>query len=264
MLDLNVKRFGESDSPVLLMLHGLFGSSVNWTSIARGLADRYRLIVPDLRNHGQSPHDSRHDYPAMVADLLRLLDAERVERVALVGHSMGGKVAMQLALHHRDRVDGLAVVDMAPVSYTHDFQVVLDGFAAVDLAAVTNRADADRQMAARVELPGVRAFLLQNLVKQGDDWGWRMNIDALAAAQSVITGFPEQPADARYEGPCSFIYGELSDYVTPGYEPVIKGYFPAASLCPVSGAGHWVYAEQPQGFASCLARFLEELPEELA
>lgn len=239
-----------------MLLHGLFGSASNWGAVAGRLKSEYRVIVPDLRNHGQSPHCADCSYPAMVDDLLGLMDAQGVAKAVLVGHSMGGKVAMQCALTRPDRVSGLAVVDMSPVSYTHDFESVLNGFRAVDLAAIRSRADADRQMAAHVQGSGVRAFLLQNLVKSPDGWQWRLNLDALAGAQAEITGFPAHPPGSRFGGPTSFIYGALSDYVSPDYEPVIRRLFPAAILCPVADAGHWVYADRPQGFMACLDAFL--------
>ena len=255
-VELNVRISGPAGQQAVVLLHGLFGSAANWGAVARRLAGRFHVLVPDLRNHGQSPHDPDASYPAMVDDVLGLLDRHGLDRAWLVGHSMGGKVAMHLALNHPPRVAGLAVVDMAPVRYTHNFEAVLGAFRAVDLAGIRSRADADRQMADRVPLAGVRAFLLQNLVKGPAGWGWRLNLAALAAAQTEITGFPDQAADAAYPGPVSFIYGKLSDYVTPAYEPRIRGLFPGARLCPVADAGHWVYADQPQGFMACLERFL--------
>lgn len=256
MLELNIRDHGEQGGPTIVLLHGLFGSSTNWGTVARHLSQNYRVLVPDLRNHGQSPHDPDCSYEAMVADVLHLLDAQGVERATLVGHSMGGKVAMHLALNHPQQVDGLVVVDMSPVRYAHDFQDVVDAFRAVDLATIRNRSDADTQMAAHVSIAGVRAFLLQNLVKRPEGWGWRINLDALAAAQAEITGFPPQAKDTVFGRPVSFIYGELSDYVKPAHEPEIRRLFPAASLCPVEQAGHWVYAEQPQGFMACLDAYL--------
>ena len=256
MVELNFRTHGEPGRPVIVLLHGLFGSSTNWGTVARHLSPDYHVLIPDLRNHGQSPHDPDCGYEAMVADVLHLLDVEGFNEATLVGHSMGGKVAMHLALNHPQRVSGLAVVDMSPVSYTHDFDDVVQGFRAVGLASIRNRSDADAQMASRVSLAGVRAFLLQNLVKRPDGWAWRLNIDALAAAQTEITGFPSQAADAVFERPVSFIYGELSDYLTPAYEPETRRLFPAATLCPVAQAGHWVYAEQPQGFMACLDSYL--------
>lgn len=259
MLELHARISGDPGQPVIVLLHGLFGSAANWGAVARHLSGRYRVIVPDLRNHGQSPHHPDAGYPAMVGDVLGLLDAHAVDTATLVGHSMGGKVAMQLALRHAQRVEGIAVVDMSPVRYGHDFAVVLRGFGAVDLAGIRSRADADAQMAATVAGNGVRAFLLQNLVKGPEGWGWRLNLVALAAAQAQITGFPDQPADAVYQGPATFIYGELSDYVAPAHEAEIRRLFPTASLCPVADAGHWVYADQPQGFMRCLDAFLARL-----
>jgi pimeloyl-ACP methyl ester carboxylesterase len=256
MLNLHVRTYGDGARPAIVMLHGLFGSSTNWGSVARQLAGRYFLLVPDLRNHGQSPHHPDSGYPAMVDDLLGLLDQHGLADATLVGHSMGGKVAMHLALTHPQRVTGLAVVDMAPVRYTHNFAGVLAGFNAVDLTAIHSRTDADAQMAKHVTGSGVRAFLLQNLVKRSAGWAWRLNLDALAAAQREITGFPPQPAGAQFAGPTSFIYGDQSDYVTPAYLSQIQRYFPDAVQCQVAQAGHWVYADQPQGFMSCLVEFL--------
>lgn len=246
---------------MIILLHGLFGSSSNWGTVARHLGQDYRVLVPDLRNHGQSSHDDDCSYEAMVADVLHLLDAQGISAATLVGHSMGGKVAMHLALNHPQRVDGLVVVDMSPVRYAHDFADVVAAFRAVDLAAVRNRSDADTQMAAHISIAGVRAFLLQNLVKRSDVWSWRVNLDALAMEQKQITGFPSQRHDAVFERPSSFIHGELSDYVKPAYEPEIRRLFPAAALCSVAQAGHWVYAEQPQGFMTCLDDYLSRLAD---
>lgn len=262
MLELHTRTAGDPERPTLVLLHGLFGASANWGAVARHLSARYHVLVPDLRNHGQSPHHPDSSYPAMAADVLGLLDDRGIGTATLVGHSMGGKVAMQLALHHPQRVRGLAVVDMAPVGYRHDFEAVLAAFRAVDLSAIRSRGDADAQMAAYVGAGGVRAFLLQNLVKGADGWRWRANLDALDAAQRQITAFPVQPVGARFTGPTSFVYGERSDYVTPAYETAIRRYFPNATLCPVENAGHWVYADQPQGFMHCLEALLARaLPE---
>ena len=166
MLDLNLKTYGDPGRPTIVLLHGLFGSSTNWGTVARHLAQNYRVLVPDLRNHGQSPHDPDCSYKAMTDDVLGLLDAQGKDSAILVGHSMGGKVAMHLALNNPDRVDGLVVVDMSPVSYAHDFQDVVDAFRAVDLHAVRYRSDAETQMTPFMQFQGGRAFLLKNLVKR--------------------------------------------------------------------------------------------------
>lgn len=256
MLELNHRTYGEPTNPTLVLLHGLFGSATNWGSIARGLADRYHVLVPDLRNHGQSPHHDEHSYDAMVADVLGLLDRYGVSQAGLVGHSMGGKVAMHLALNHPQRVRELAVVDIAPVSYSHDFQSVLDAFDAVELIGLKSRAEADAQMADKVVEPGVWAFLLQNLVKGLGGWEWRLNLNALDDAQADIVAFPTQIDGVRFDGPVIMIHGERSDYLLPQYRLEVERYFPSARFCQVGDAGHWVYAEQPQGFLDCLMPFL--------
>ncbi len=255
-LQLKYRAYGEDDRPPVVLLHGLFGSATNWGSVARALATDYRVLVPDLRNHGQSPHHPTHSYAAMADDVLGLLDSHAIARAVIIGHSMGGKVAMHLALRDPQRVSTLGVVDIAPVDYAHDFQDVLDAFDAVDLTRLGNRSDADAQMSERVSEPGLRGFLLQNLVQKSGAWGWRLNLSALATAQAQLVGFPTQPAGARFDGPVALIHGALSDYVLPQHRPRIEAYFPNARFCRVADAGHWVYAEQPKGFLDCLGRIL--------
>lgn len=242
-------------APVVL-LHGLFGSAGNWGSVARGLADAYRVVVPDLRNHGKSPHAPEHSYPLLVDDVLRLLDRLGIDSASVVGHSMGGKVAMWLALHHPQRVERLGVVDIAPVDYGHDFDEVFACMRAVRLDRMQSRTDADRQMAGGGVGGGVRAFLLQNVVKGPDGWAWRIDLDALQRAQAAITGFPAVDGGLTFDGPTHFIHGEQSDYVLPGHEDLIRRLFPNARMCPVADAGHWVYADQPSGFRDCLGALL--------
>ena len=256
-LPLHIRESGDGDT-VILLLHGLFGSSANWGGVARQLSNDYRVLVPDLRNHGRSRHDADVSYDAMAEDLIALLDKHGIEQAIVVGHSMGGKVAMQLALSHPQRVAGIAVVDMAPVNYRHNFESVFRGFDAVDLAQLKNRTEADEQMARHVLEPGVRAFLLQNLNNTTGGWKWRLNLSALRAGQSQITGFLPPPG-ATYRGPAWFIHGANSDYLLPSHEAQIYALFPRARICSVAGAGHWVYAEQPQGFTDCLQRFLQRL-----
>lgn len=257
MLKLHAKTYGKPDAEAVVLLHGLFGSSTNWGSIARQLADDFHVLVPDLRNHGQSPHAAVHSYAAMSDDVTGLLDSHDITAATLIGHSMGGKVAMHLALTRPQRVSRLAVLDMSPVAYSHGFDAVLEGFNAVDLATIASRADADASMRAAVPASGVRAFLLQNLTRHEGHWRWRLNLPALADAQDEITGFPAYSAETRFDGPVRFIYGELSDYVKPSHYVAIERLFPHASMCRVQGAGHWVYADRPQGFMDCLTPFLD-------
>lgn len=255
---LSLRQYGTTGPPLVLM-HGLFGSASNWGSIARQLQDDYRLLVPDLRNHGQSPHDPDVSYAVMAVDVEAMLDEQGIEQAILVGHSMGGKVAMQVALTHPQRVLGLAVVDMAPVIYAHDFEHIFAGFHAVDLERIEKRSEADGAMAQHIPMPGVRAFLQQNLQRGDDGWEWRLNLDALQAGQRQITGF-EPPSGARFDGPAGFIHGADSDYLLPLHHGRVRELFPRAQICTVKGAGHWVYAEKPEGFAKCLQGFLATLP----
>ena len=254
-VSLHYREYG-TDGTAIVLLHGLFGSSANWGAVARSLSVRHRVVVPDLRNHGRSPHVAEMDYPAMAADVAALCDAVGLDRPLIVGHSMGGKVAMCLALSRPQRVRGLGVVDIAPVAYDHDFGAILDGFEAVDPAHLETRAQADRRMAAHVPDPQVRAFLLQNLVRDADGWRWRLNLAALRAGMARITGF-DCPGGAGYPGPAHFIHGERSDYLLPAYKPRIRELFPAATFCRVADAGHWVYAERPEGFMRCLRGLLD-------
>lgn len=242
--------------PTLILLHGLLGSSVNWHGIARRLEARHHLLVPDLRNHGRSPHAPEMDYPSMAGDLLELLDEQGLDDALWVGHSMGGKAAMWLALARSERVAGLVVADIAPVAYDHDFGLILTAMEAVDPATLTSRQEADRILARYLDDPGLRQYLLQNLTREQGRWGWRVNLQALGAAMRAITGFSVPPGSSSYPGPTLFLHGDRSDYITPEHRPRIAALFPLARVRLIPGAGHWLYAEQPDAFVSALNRFI--------
>ncbi len=256
-MKLHYREYGSySDRhPTLILLHGLLGSSSNWLSLARQLADDFHLLVPDLRNHGRSPHHPEVGYPALAEDLAELIDEQGLDSALLIGHSMGGKTAMWLALHQPQRVSGLVVVDIAPVRYANRFQQIYEALHAVDRATVGSRAEADQVLAGYLDEVGLRQFLLQNLHLQDGEWGWRMNLQALAAGMDAIVDFPLQ-SEPSYSGPTLFIYGEQSDYVEPQSKQVISRLFPDARMSCIRNAGHWVYAEQPQAFSSLLSSFL--------
>jgi pimeloyl-ACP methyl ester carboxylesterase len=254
-IELHVRQFGEAHARPLLMLHGLFGSSANWLGVVRRLQDRYRLIVPDLRNHGRSPHSKRMDYPAMVLDVSWLLERLELQSCDLIGHSMGGKVAMWLALTQPDRVGRLVVADVAPVDYTHRFETLFTGLWAVDLTGLTDRQAADRQLAAYVEDRQVRGYLLQNLIKRSDGWSWRMNLPVLEREIATLAGFPPLHGKS-FPGDALFIYGGNSSYVQADSFPSIRAGFPFARMRALAGAGHWIYADQPDGFIQALEAFL--------
>ncbi len=245
------------DAPqALVLLHGLFGSSANWLGMARSLATDWRVVVPDLRNHGRSFHDPDVSYPALAGDVVALLDRLDIAQAALVGHSMGAKAAMWLALTAPDRVARLVSVDSAPTGYSSGFAAILRGLTAVDLGGLPNRAAADAALATQVPDPRVRDYLLQNLVKHDGAWRWRANLAALAGGVDTITGWPAPPEGARYLGPTLFLHGGESNYVRPDHEPGIRALFPYARFRSVPGAGHWVYADRPTEFLAALRAFL--------
>lgn len=257
-MTLNLREYGGRDGALapIVLLHGLFGSSANWHGIARSLAPERRVLVPDLRNHGRSPHHPRMTYPAMVADLLALLDAQGIAEAVLVGHSMGGKAAMWLALEAPHRVQALVVADIAPVSYPTRFEGLLQALAGLDLTAIADRREADARLASSLPDAALRGYLLQGLGREGARWHWRTNLSALHSGMEDILGFPD-PAGRQYAGPTLFLYGTESDYVTGAHLSIIRRLFPLARLRPLPGAGHWLYAEQPETFLAALRGFLK-------
>lgn len=260
-LALHHRDYGDPADPAtpILLIHGLFGSAMNWHGIAgrlhRLLGPGQRLIVPDLRNHGQSPHDPVFSYEAMATDLVRLLDHLKIDHASLVGHSLGGKVAMWLALEHPERIETLAVVDIAPVTYPSRFRRLFAALRGLNLKTLTSRREADARLAADIPEPAMRGFLLQNLRQTEAGWAWRFNLPALAAAMEGLRTFPD-PQDRRFHGRTSFIHGAESDYVRPDQMPAIQALFPRAGLVSIPGAGHWVHADQSEAFAEAITHFL--------
>jgi esterase len=253
---LHYRVFGEAQStrPTVLLLHGLFGSGGNWQRIARRLEDRWTVLVPDLRNHGRSPHAPGMSYPEMASDLAGLLDRLGIDSAMVVGHSMGGKAAMQLALDAPDRVSRLVPVDIAPVTYPERFGQVIEALSGIDLSRLGQRSEADAELANSLDSEAVRQYLLQNLVRVDGHWAWRFNLDALAARVAELAAFPVH--EGAYPGPALFVHGADSDYVLPEHRDSILARFPRMQLHAVDGAGHWVYSEQPEAFVRVLEQFL--------
>ena len=242
--------------PPLVILHGLFGSGRNWAGIAQRLAADRHVVTLDLRNHGASPWDPDMSYRAMAEDVLGLIAARGLGRVALLGHSMGGKVAMVAALAAPDTVERLVVADVAPAIYPPTLAAYAHAMAAVDLAPVTRRGEVDAQLAAAIPNPAERAFLLQNLALEQGVARWRLNLAAIEPAMSEISGFPRELPGAAYGGPALFIAGGASSYVRPEHEPAIRVLFPAAEIVRLPGVGHWLHAEAPEKFLAVVAPFL--------
>ncbi len=247
----------QGEGPPVVILHGLFGSAQNWGTVARRLAATQRVITADLRNHGLSPHTGSMDYPAMAADVAALIQARAGGRAAVIGHSMGGKVAMWLALTRPELVERLVVVDVAPVSYRPALQAYAAAMRALPLRAGMRRAEADAALASAITDPGERAFLLQNLRFDADGPpAWRLNLAAIEPAVPAISAFPDPPAAAHYDGPALVVSGERSSYVRAEHHPTVLRLFPRAAFVVVPGAGHWVHAEAPQPFLRAVEPFL--------
>jgi pimeloyl-ACP methyl ester carboxylesterase len=271
---LATRTVGEA-GPRVVFVHGLFGQGKNWTTIAKGLADSHRVTLVDLPNHGHSPWTDRVHY----LDMVEMLAAEVEhlgEPVTLVGHSMGGKVAMQLALRHPELLRALVVVDIAPVEYpvqggrTDDpdeeaspFAAYIDAMQALDLDTLKTRGDADDALRDAVPSRMVRSFLLQSLVREGlgadGGWRWRLNLELLERDLGELRGFPEPPPGATYDGPVLWIAGANSTYVLPEDRPAMDALFPATRLVRIKDAGHWVHSEQPEVFLRTLRLFLERV-----
>lgn len=240
------------------MLHGLFGAAGNWRSIAKGLADTYRVWTLDLRNHGDSPWDDDNSYEAMAGDVRAFMARHGLEGAAVMGHSMGGKAAMALALTWPEATGALIVVDIAPVTRPPDLRPYVKAMADIDLSAVTRRAAVGELLTPVVEDRPVRAFLLQNLAMKDGILQWRLNLDAIDRQMEAIGGFPEALLDRRYDGPTHFIAGALSPYLGPEHRDLIMRLFPATTMSVIAGAGHWVHAEKPDSFIRAIRRFLEK------
>ena len=254
---LHYRESGEqaSGNSPLLFLHGLFGSASNWGRVVSHFSATHRCILPDLRNHGRSFHTSDVGYQAQADDLIRLMNHLGIESANFIGHSMGGKVAMQLALEYPRRCNKLVVVDIAPVSYRHGFGEIIDSLRSIDLDLLGSRQEADNLLAGRLDNPGLRGFLLQNLVRDNGRWTWRLNLEALAQGQQEIVGFPVQRR-RPFSGESLFIAGEKSGYINYQDHGVIQSLFPGATIVTIPGAGHWVYAEKPVLFIEQLEHFL--------
>ncbi|KPP92511.1 MAG: putative hydrolases or acyltransferases (alpha/beta hydrolase superfamily) [Rhodobacteraceae bacterium HLUCCA08] len=243
---LNLLTHGDPALPKLLIAHGLFGSGRNWGVIAKRLADRYHVLAPDLRNHGDSPWFDSHSYDDLAQDLAALLDRP----TDVVGHSMGGKAAMVLAVTYPDLVNRLIVADIAPVAYAHSQSHNIAAMRAVDLSGVARRSEAGDLL--QVE-EALKPFLLQSL--DADGKRWKLNLDVLDRDMDKIVGFPE--LDGQFDGPALFLSGADSDYLQPAHRDRIKALFPAAKFAKIPGAGHWLHAEKPREFEAALRAFLE-------
>ncbi|MBO0811146.1 MAG: alpha/beta fold hydrolase [Microlunatus sp.] len=266
-------RHPDQQHPRIAFCHGLFGQGKNWTTIGRALDEDYTVALVDLPDHGRSPWTDELSYTGMAAQLADYLGGPAAgsgdggtgsaggSRWTVVGHSMGGKVAMTLALTRPDLVERLVVVDIAPVDYggPSDFGAYVEGMRALDLRTLPSREAADDQLAGAVPDPAVRSFLLQNLrrggAEPGTNWHWQMNLRLLGDQLEVLSGFPDLDG-CRYDGPTLWVAGADSGYVKPEYAGTMKTFFPQVRTVKIKNAAHWVHSEQPEIFLQVLRDFL--------
>ncbi len=251
---LRISRTGQpTDLVPLLIVHGLYGSARNWGAVARRMSAGREVITVDMRNHGQSPWHDSNSYPDMAGDLAEVI-GHIGAKVDVMGHSMGGKASMVLALNRPDLIRRLIVADIAPVAYRHDQTQFAKAMQALDLQGVATRSAADRRFAELVPDPGIRAFLLQSLDLKAAPPRWRLNLDVLKAEMPKTVGFPE--VSGRFKGLALFLSGAESDYVKPAYRERIKALFPAARFARIPGAGHWLHADKPRETEAAMQAFL--------
>lgn len=250
---LNYQTYGPDTLPPLLITHGLFGSGRNWGALAKKFSDIRHVVTVDMRNHGRSFRSAEHTYDALAQDLAEVIETFG-GTADVIGHSMGGKSVMTLALRQPDMVRRLVVADIAPVSYAHDQLRYIDAMRAVDMSAVSRRSDAQQQLAALGVEPKLTAFFTQSLDVASQSWLY--NLDALADQMPEIMSFPTHDLLA-FQNPTLFLTGALSDYVTHAHRPQIKSLFPQARFAKLNGAGHWLHAEKPQAFEDVVRAFLE-------
>lgn len=245
----------EGEGEPLVILHGLFGSSRNWQGLARQFARNFQVIRVDMRNHGDSFHDTAMDYPVMAQDIAALLASLNLESVHLLGHSMGGKAAMLFTRRYPHFVDRLIVADIAPLPYQHSYNDLIGAIRRMELATVTNRNDAERQLRDHIPDMQIRQFLLQSLEIRKQRAAWKINWMAIEANISAITGYVDI-SDWRVTKPCLFLRGQDSDYITDEGWQRFHSHFPRSTLATLPGAGHWLHFEQPQAFYQAVVDFL--------
>ena len=246
------REFGSG--PPVIILHGLFGFSDNWATIAKGLADNHLVVTPDLRNHGRSQHLPDHSYLLMADDVRAFMEEHWMFHAAVVGHSMGGKVAMQLALSHPDSVERLVVIDMEPQQAEDNHSDIFRALLGMDLSKMTSRTEAETYLSEHIPDFGTRQFLLKNITREDDGtFTWKMNLPVLwENYDNVLASVSGEP----FHKPTLFVRGSRSNYIRDAEIPHIKTLFPQAEVVTIEGAGHWVHADKPGELLAVLKKFL--------
>lgn len=240
----------------LLILHGFLGMSDNWKTLGRQFSEEgYQVHLIDQRNHGRSPHSGDFSYTLMAKDINEYCKEHHLEKCILLGHSMGGKVAMLTASLFPNLLEKLIVVDIAPKYYAPHHQQILEGLKAIDEASLSSRGEAEDLLSKYISDSGIKLFLLKNLYwRSKGKLALRLNLDALTANIEAVG--ESLPQDARFDKPALFIKGERSDYITKEDESLIKKHFPEAQFVSIPGAGHWVHAEDKKAFFTAVMQFL--------
>ena len=255
--DLHTTSYGEAGG-LVVFCHGLFGQGRNWTQIAKQVAEDHRTLLVDMPDHGRSAWTERFDYLGAADRVAALLSAD--DPVALVGHSMGGKIAMLVALRHPELVEQLVVVDVSPVTYHHsdEFRGYIDAMQSVDLSSLDRRVEADEQLREAVPNDSVRSFFLQNFRQDHGEWSWQLNLDVIRRDLASLGEWPDgRLADtASYDGPVLWVAGADSRYVQDDYVEPMDRWFPSNRRVTIKDAGHWVHSERPQVFVEVLRAFL--------
>lgn len=248
----SISHGSATDRLPLLIVHGLYGSARNWGVIAKRLSDERQVIAVDQRNHGFSPWTATHSYPELASDLAEVIDAHGGQ-MDVIGHSMGGKAAMTLALNHPDKVRRLLVADIAPVAYTHSQIQFIKAMRSVDLSTLERRSQAEAQLSEAGVDPALQSFFTQSL--DIPNKRWRLNLDTLEDQMHLVLSFPDE-VTGSWPGPALFLSGATSDYVQTEHRPRIKSLFPNARFAKIPGAGHWLHAEKPRAFEAAARAFL--------
>jgi pimeloyl-ACP methyl ester carboxylesterase len=266
-MKLHFQKFG--NGPVLIILHGLYGMSDNWIAFARQLADSYTVYLVDQRNHGRSPHNDEQSYLAMSSDLNEFISSENLDKVIVLGHSMGGKTAMLYTVRFPEKVSSLIVVDIAPVNYSsvdsYNPQVIthlniVNAMLSVDFAKMSNRIDINNELEKIIKDDTIRQFIMKNIHrKQDGKFEWKLNVNAIGKALPEMMNYPGKYLEVQLQQkiPVLFIRGGLSGYIMPEYFTTIKAIFPTAQIETIPNAGHWVHADQPVKFMQAVKDFLD-------
>lgn len=254
-LTLYSRKVGEN-GPDFVVLHGLFGSGKNWRSFAGSLEEDFQVWTLDARNHGDSPHADSMSYQQMAEDVVRFFDGNELENVILLGHSMGGKTAMQLALRFPDRIAALIVVDIAPVCYDHQQKQLklIEAMQGLHLEAEMSRSDIEKKLALKIPEKRLLSFLMTNLYRQNGQFQWRIGLEQIAAGMPYLLNYPE--VNSVFEGPVQFIGGENSAYLKFEYHALIRKKFPESRITMLKNCGHWLHVEQPAAFQKTVNEFL--------